>query len=166
MIVAFVRVSPGQEIEALGLTLASLVPGVVHGLVGGAVVIGPGEGGDAEQVAEGAGALYLADKGEECSWRDAATLVRDRFVLLLAAGDQLGGDWAPKLERLLMAGAPPILRLRRRPATPLRRVSHWIGDAIKPGALTPGLLIRRDLLLGDRLNERVRRASIVIEASG
>lgn len=164
MISALVRVCEGQPVAKLGLTLSSLVPGVVHGLVGGAAVLGPPDDMPMRHVADAAGADYLSDGGGGAGWRQAAGHLRGRWVLLLAAGDRLDGDWAGWIERLLLIDPPLALRLRRRPLTPSEWAATLVERAtIRPAALTPGLLIRRDLLLGEGTpRATVRRSPVLI----
>ncbi len=166
MISVLIRAQAGQPVELLGLTLTALVPAVVHGLVGDAVVLAPKADEAIAHVADAAGVGLVADAGGADGWRQAASHARGRWLLLLEAGDRMEPGWIPEAEQALLAYSPRLARFRRRPASLPLRVAHAAADILAPRALTPGLLVSREVLTAPALAGRVRRLPIAIDAVG
>ncbi|MCU0885747.1 MAG: hypothetical protein MUC44_12540 [Beijerinckiaceae bacterium] len=122
------RSKPG----ALAVTLAALVPAVAEGLVSHAVVVLFGADADGERIADAMGATVI--QAGSAPWREAATIARGEWVVLLEAGDAPDQGWITAIERHLLQQAA----LRRLPAfLPVR-------------GLAAGLKERAALLLGSR----------------
>ena len=146
--------------EALGLTLASLVPAVVAGLVGDAVLITPRQDPSVEAIADGVGASLVTLPQGTDPWCGGAAAARRDWLLCLEDGDVLADGWIRPLERFLAAAAAAdrgIGRLRRPSAGPAAMrdvVERWAGTR-RPRA---GDLVHRAWLDGAR--RRVRPVPI------
>lgn len=163
MLSVLIRCTAEDPVEHLGATLGALVPGVVHGLVGDAVVIAPGGDEGARHVAEAAGAIFLADPGGERGWADAARLARGRYVLLLASGDRPESGWTLDLERALMPPPAGALLLRRRKAGWLGDLSRRFALMRRPSRAMPGLVMERTALVTQHIPPAAR-LDLVIDA--
>src|SRR3954465_12614716 len=98
--------------DALAATLASLVPGVVEGLVGDAVIVARQAAPATAGIAEVAGAkLVVAPDGAD-PWRAGAAQARREWLLCLEAGDVPGEGWMRAVDRFLAAtrGSQPLGR--------------------------------------------------------
>ncbi len=166
MITVLIRARAGQPVEHLGITLTSLVPAVVHGLVGDAIVMARQADEAISHVADAAGVAVVPDSGSAQGWRQAAAGARGRWLLLLEAGDRMEPGWIPEAEQALLAYSPRLARLRRRPASLADRIGQLVSETLAPRALTPGLLVARDELMAPALAGSVRRLPIAIEALG
>ena len=167
MITALVRVERG--VEALGVTLAALVPAVADGLIADAVVLS--RTGDAEiaTVADAAGASLVtlaagAESWDAGPWSAGLAVARRDWLLCLDDGDVPAGDWARTVERFLASGGSrhQLARMRRRPqALGLRAVSIWERRFGTRRARAGDLVHRRFLSAG--LRERPVCLPAVIE---
>ena len=72
-----------DDIEALGATLASLVPAVARGVLRDAVVVDGSSGKDVAVIADAAGTAYQQIGGGGDPWRLGAELGRGNWFLLL-----------------------------------------------------------------------------------
>lgn len=147
MITALVLSERG--VEALAATLAALVPAVVAGLVGDAVILAREAGLEVGTVADAAGAnLVLAPPGSD-PWRAGAAAARRDWVLCLEAGDVPGEGWIRALDRFLALGPPSrrFGRLRRRPRGTADLLAALVPRG--PRRLRGGDLVHRSLILGD-----------------
>lgn len=154
MLTVLIRVPDGGAL-ALGLTLEAVIPGVVRGLVGDAVVSrAPGSDPEVAAVAEAVGATLVARRGSEPGWREAAALARGRSVLLLEAGDVLIDPWIAEIERHLVAAPDRPARLRRDGlGTRLLEACRapFVGAAFRSGLVAP-----REAVAAGRLPARPR----------
>jgi hypothetical protein len=155
MITALILAERGGE--RLGLTLASLVPAVVAGLVGDAVLITPRQDASVQAIADGVGASLVALPQRSDPWRAGAAAARRDWLLCLEEGDVLADGWIRPLERFLAAASATdrgFARLRRSSAgaaAVMRDVAErWAGTR-HPRA---GDLVHRAWLDGTR--RRVR----------
>jgi hypothetical protein len=145
MITVLVRVERG--VEALAATLASLVPGVMAGLVADAIVLAEGTNGDIARLAEVVGAaLVIAPQG---AWASAAATARREWVWCLLDGDAPGEDWIRAVGHFVSL-APMDGRMLGRPSyRPLAspaRTARLLEKAVGTRRVRAGDLIRRDLL--------------------
>jgi hypothetical protein len=140
MISVVIRANHG--IEALAATLRVLIPGVVDGIVGDAVVLAARSDDGLAGLVDGVGATLVID--EELSWAGGAQMARREWVLCLEAGDVLGEGWMGALDRFV-ALSPPESGLGR-----LRRLGAWrarLRALVAARQVQAGDLVRRDLLL-------------------
>jgi hypothetical protein len=101
MITALVLAERGPE--ALATTLGALVPAVVEGLVGDAVVITRQASAEVANVAEFAGAALVLASADADPWRAGAARARRPWLLCLAGGDIPGDGWMRSVDRFLIA---------------------------------------------------------------
>jgi hypothetical protein len=142
-----------DDIEALGATLASLVPAVARGVLRDAVVVDGSSGKDVAVIADAAGTAYRRSAGGD-PWRLGAELGRGNWFLLLESGDVPDPAWISEAERFLMVAGPPGARAIR--AAMLRRPRHRIAGLAHrlTGQLwwrfrgAPGVLCPRAVLMG------------------
>ena len=129
-------------VEPLAATLRALVPGVVEGLVGDAVVLAARPEEVVANLVEGFGAkLVMAD---DLSWASGARVARREWILCLDAGDVPGEGWMAALDRFV-ALSPPDRELGR-----LQRTGSWrarLRSFVPTRHIQAGDLVRRDLLL-------------------
>jgi len=129
-------------LEPLAATLRALVPGVVEGLVGDAVVLAARSDEAVATLVEGVGAkLVIAD---DLSWAGGARIARREWILCLDAGDVPGEGWMAALDRFV-ALSPPDRGLGR-----LQRIGSWrarLRSLAPTRQVQAGDLVRRDLLL-------------------
>lgn len=137
-----VLISADNGVEALAVTLSALVPGVVDGLVGDAVVLTrqPDEG--VARVADMVGAACATVTGQP--FREGARHAKRDWVLCLAAGDVPTEGWIRTVDRFISI-SPPERRFGRLPRlgaswgerllalAPVRRVRS--GDLVRKGVL-------------------------------
>jgi hypothetical protein len=143
--------------EELAATLSALVPAVVEGRVGDAVIIARRPDAAVANIAEIAGAhVAIASDGDP--WRAGAALARRDWLLCLRSGDVPGEGWMRAVDRFLAgparAGQPLARFLRRRAGLP----SAFVDLAGRVGgtrAARAGDLARRDWLTA-RVPARVR----------
>jgi hypothetical protein len=139
MITGLVLVERGAE--ALAASLESLVPAVVEGLMGDAVVIARQPDAAVSDVAEIAGAaLVVAPPGAD-PWRAGARIARREWALCLADGCVPEDGWIRTAERFLagaMRHGQPLGRFSATPGAAALRgvVERWTGTrTIRPGDL-------------------------------
>jgi hypothetical protein len=157
MITALIVAERGGE--ALGLTLASLVPAVVAGLVGDAVLIAPRPDPSVAAIAEGVGASLVVLPQRSDPWHAGAAAARRDWLLCLEDGDVLTEGWMRSVDRFLASAADHRLARFRRTsagsAAMLRDlVERWAGTR----NARPGDLVHRAWLDGAR--SRVRPVRI------
>src|SRR4051794_3871036 len=88
-------------VEALALTVAGLVPGVVEGTIADAVVITARPREDLARVAEAVGAKIAVSAPGMSPWLEGAKLARREWLLCLEAGDVPVEGWMGVLERFV-----------------------------------------------------------------
>jgi hypothetical protein len=113
-----------NDIEALGATLAALVPAVARGVLRDAVVLDASSGKDVAVIADAAGTAYRRVVDGRDPWRLGADHGRGNWFLLLEAGDVPDPAWIAEAERFLLVAGPPGARVMR--AAVLRRSGHGI----------------------------------------
>ncbi|MFC7399467.1 hypothetical protein ACFQU1_19850 [Chelatococcus sp. GCM10030263] len=166
MISAVIRA--GGDGEALGATIAALVPAVADGVLRDAVVVD--EGGDAEiwEIADAAGTHYLKLSAGEDAWCRGAAAVKGPWLLLIAAGDLPEPAWAVAAERFIRKVKPGDVlggaRLTR------SRSSAWGGllRRLAPQSrVTSGVLVSKDLVLQGHLGRaRLKRLAVALDHYG
>jgi hypothetical protein len=142
MITALIRVEHG--VEALAVTLAALVPAVVDGLVGEAVVLTSRIDEPLAGVADAVGATLLPVSGDP--WREGARRAKRDWLLCLADGDVPTEGWIRAIDRFI-ALSPPDRRFGRL----ARPGASWGARAaalVRRPAVVPGDLVHRSVLLG------------------
>jgi hypothetical protein len=134
---------PGTSAEAAARTLATLVEGVVEGLLGRVALVGPDADPELRRLAEAAGCALAADpaalSGRAAGW-----------LLALPAGTLLLSGWPARLEDSLRRGLAPGEALAFRPedagwTEPLRNL-------MRPGRMPAGGLLPGGGLAALRLN--------------
>ena len=132
------------DVEALALTLAALVPGVVEGLVGGAVVLTRGAPEGADAVADAMGATLARLAPGDDPWATGAGLARCDWLLCLTAGDVPSEGWIRAAERFLATAGGDGRRIGRlaRPWRPFPDGLRRLGD----GRLWPARIGAGDLV--------------------
>ncbi|HEV2558386.1 MAG TPA: hypothetical protein VGU45_07155 [Microvirga sp.] len=151
MITALIRAE--TSVEALAVTLGALIPGVVDGLIGDAVVLARRPDEALARVADTVGATLLPVDGDP--WITGAQDAKRDWLLCLDDGDVPVEGWTRAIDRFI-ALSPPDRRFGRlgRPRAPwLRRLSD-----LGPVRLRSGDLVHRSLLArpGIRLPRPVR----------
>jgi hypothetical protein len=137
-----------DDIEALGATLASLVPALARGVLRDAVVVDGSSGKDVAIIADAAGTTYQRIGEGRDPWRLGAELGRGHWFLLLESGDVPDPAWIAEAERFLLTAGPPgtgALRAAalRRPGRGIVGVAHrltgqmWWRFRAAPGVLCP-----------------------------
>ncbi len=109
MITGIVLARRQGEADAVALTLGALVPAVVAGMIGDAVIVAPSPDPGLEPVAEASGARLLAPG----DLSQASRVARGRWTLVLAAGDMPQGSWMSDIERHLALLPDQAARLVR-----------------------------------------------------
>jgi hypothetical protein len=162
MITALVLAARGPE--ALAFTLSALVPGVVDGLVGDAVVLTRRADPDVAAVAEATGAALVTIAAGEDPWRAGAARARRAWVLCLEDGDVPAEGWVRTLDRFVSRGAGErrFGRLTRRPAPLGARVSDLLGAGFGTRRVRAGDLVHRTVFEEDGLRA-TRPVRIVAE---
>ena len=145
MITVLVRVERGAE--ALAATLASLVPGVVAGLVADAVVLAEEPSGDVVRLAGVAGAALVIDR--KGAWASAAAIARREWVWCFLDGDAPDGDWIRTVGQFVSL-APmegwTLGRPKYRPLSPSARTARLIEKVVGSRRVRAGDLVRRNRL--------------------
>jgi hypothetical protein len=148
MITPLILVENGPE--SLAATIAALMPAVVAGLVGDAVLITRSTDPDVAAIADGVGAMLVVADGSRDPWRDGAAAARAEWLLCLQDGDVPVPGWTRPVERFIASAGsgprPVIGRMARRGAGPAARlrdmVEGWAGTAtIRAGDLAPRALV-------------------------
>jgi hypothetical protein len=128
--------------EEVALTLAALVPAVVEGLLGDAVVIARQPHPAVAMIAEIAGASLAVAPGKADPWQAGASLARREWLLCLKSGDVPGEGWMRAVDRFLAAAV--------RQGQPLGRFSRTGLDAAAAfSRLSEGVAGTRTVRAGD-----------------
>jgi hypothetical protein len=101
----------------LAATLSALVPAVVDGLIGDAVIILRQTDATIEKIAEIAGANVVFTSPGGDPWRAGAARARREWLLCLRSGDIPGEGWMRAADRFLAGsgrGGQPLARFSRR----------------------------------------------------
>lgn len=155
MVTALVFVPPGR-LEALGRTLAALIPGVTTGAVADAVVIAATKDAGVEAVAEYAGATLVLIADGADPWVAGGKLARRDVVLCLEAGDVLEGEWRQALDRFAATASGRVGRLRRRGLGLLSYAERWRDWALGARRPRPGDVLPRDLAVAGHYRPALR----------
>lgn len=134
--------------EALALTLSALVPGVVDGLIGDAVVLSDAADPDLVEVVEATGATLVALAPDDDPWRAGARAARRDWLLCLEAGDVPADGWVRTLDRFVAigAGGRRFARLTRRSPTLRARLSGLVAAGLAARRVRAGDLVHRTVL--------------------
>ena len=134
--------------EALAVTLSALVPGVVEGLIGDAIILARRADPDIAKVAEATGAALVIAKPGGDPWRTGAALARRAWMLCLESGDVPAEGWVRALDRFVTLGAGDrrFGRLTRRPATLGARWADLVDAGFGARRVRAGDLVHRSLL--------------------
>ena len=136
--------------DHLALTLGSLVPAVVEGLMGDAVVIARCEDPGLAAIAEIAGArLVVAAPGVD-PWRAGAPLARREWLLCLRSGDMPDEGWIRAVDRFLGAvgrDGPPLGRFSRKGLGAAESLSRSVESVAGTQTIRAGDLVRRSWLV-------------------
>jgi hypothetical protein len=163
MITALIRVEHGPG--ALAVTLAALVPGVVEGLVGDAVVLAADSDPAVTRVADALGAAVVLTGRDADPWMRGAVAGKRDWLLCLDDGDVPAEDWIRALERFvrLTAAERRFGRIPRR-AAGWREVlaSRWVG-MVRSRPVRSGDLVHRSVLEGGRPKRAPLRIPALIE---
>jgi hypothetical protein len=150
------------EPEHLAVTLGALVPAVVEGLVGDAVVVARRPDAALATIAEIAGAnLAIASLGAD-PWRQGASLARRDWLLCLNAGDIPADGWMRAVDRFLATAArerQPVGRFSRKGASASESLSRLAEAVAGTRTIRAGDLVQRDWL-ATRNGARVRPFAI------
>jgi hypothetical protein len=142
MITALVSAEHG--VEALAVTLSALVPGVVEGLIGDAVVLSSRPDEALARVADTVGATLLTVSADP--FREGARHAKRDWLLCLAAGDVPVEGWIRALDRFI-ALSPPERRYGRL----ARRGASWRERLLTLATgrkIRSGDLVHRSILIG------------------
>ena len=180
MISAVIRA--GENLEALAVTLAGLVPGVAAGILRDAVIVDRARVPEMQDLAEAAGAAYVALTGGEpsrgatsaatfgASWQAGAGAVKGPWFLLLGAGDVPGPNWIPAAERFLRGASgdtatPDIALFPGGEAGGLHGLVGAVVARVSRGhALVDGMIVPRSVIQkGHAGGTRLRRLSVRLE---
>lgn len=162
----------GGDIEALGVTLAGLVPAVAEGILRDAVIVDGRDDREVRAFAEAAGAAYVAASDAE-SWTAGAAAVKGPWYLLLSAGDVPVASWTRAADRFLRRASgqgarPDVARFAEGPAASLaqRLRGFFAGIAqrhrLVGGLIVPGSVMRKGNIGG----ARVQRLPVPLERHG
>lgn len=110
--------------ENLAATLSALVPAVVEGLLGDAVVVARLADAAVANVAEIAGASLAVAPGGADPWREGGRLARRDWLLCLRAGDVPADGWMRAVDHFLVASART-----RRPLGRFARPGSGLADS-------------------------------------
>lgn len=102
-----------DDIEALGATLAALVPALARGVLRDAVVVDRSQGGNVGLIADAVGAGHVRVPEDADPWRLGAQWGKGHWLLLLEAGDVPEAAWVGEAERFLLMAGPPGARAMR-----------------------------------------------------
>jgi hypothetical protein len=164
MITGLVHVARGPE--ALAVTLSALIPGVIDGLIGDAVVLARWADPDIASVAEATGATLVTVPPGDDPWKAGAAAARREWVLCLEDGDVPAEGWVRALDHFVSinAGDRGFGRLTRRPATLKSRALGLVESGFGARQVRAGDLVHRRLLrdAGVRATRPVRIAAVVV----
>ena len=149
--------------EDLAVTLGALVPAVVDGLLGDAVVVATHHDPAVTRIAEVAGASLVVTSGGD-PWLMGAAAARRDWLLCLEAGDVPGDGWLRATDRFLASairGNRPLGRFSRPGAASalLRFKERWTGTR----SVRAGDLVRRSWLMSKTGRERPVQIGAVME---
>ncbi len=142
-----------DDVEALGATLAALVPAVANGTLRDAVVVDRSSRGEVHIVADAAGTAYVPARDANEPWRRGAGAARSAWLFLLAAGDVPEASWTAEADRFLFVAGPSASRAPR--GAQFRREALVLKDRLGRFArlwprrlvLGPGLIVPRAIVL-------------------
>ena len=100
MLTAVIRAD--HDAGSLAATLSMLIPGVIAGSLGDAVVVSSVASDDVRRIAETTGAAHRVHAQGASAWATGAEAARGRWLLLLSAGEIPQGEWLRTLEAHLM----------------------------------------------------------------
>ena len=153
--------------EELAATLGALVPAVVEGLVGDAVIITPQPNPVITGIAEVAGTKIVIASPAADPWRLGATHARREWLLCLKSGDVPAEGWMRAVDRFLASSAQagrPLARFSRRRAGPVSALVDLAERVMGTRTVRAGDLVRRDwLMAGDPARVRSFRIGATIE---
>ena len=140
MITGIVLARRQGEADAVALTLGALVPAVVAGMIGDAVIVAPSPDPGLEPVAEASGARLLAPG----DLPQASRVARGRWTLVLAAGDLPQGSWMSDIERHLALLPDQAARFVRHDGSMIGALAARFPDLRRtwPGLLAPVAALR------------------------
>jgi hypothetical protein len=94
-----------RDPENLAATLGALVPAVVEGLLGDAVVVARLADAAVATIAESAGASLAVAPGDADPWREGGRFARRDWLLCLRAGDVPADGWMRAVDHFLVSSA-------------------------------------------------------------
>jgi hypothetical protein len=157
-----------DDAESLATTLSALVPAVVEGLMGDAVVIVRHPDAAVAGISEVAGASLALAPADADPWGAGTRLARRDWLLCLQSGDVPGEGWMRAVDRFLVGagrGDHPLGRFARRdfgPTALLRLAERVAGTR----TVRAGDLVRRDWLARNGARVRPVRIAARIEREG
>jgi hypothetical protein len=149
-----------QAGEELAATLAALVPAVVEGLIGDAVILARKPDPQVTAMADMAGAALVAFSDGD-PWRAGAGLARREWLLCLQAGDVPGEGWMRAADSFLsgaMRRGQPLGRFARRPLEASTIIGSLMERTLGARSARAGDLVQRRWLA--REDGRVRPVRI------
>jgi hypothetical protein len=155
MISVLIRVERG--VDALVVTLSSLVPAVADGLLCDAVILSKEADPAVERAADAMGATVVVDP--EGSWAQGARHAKRDWIFCLADGDVPSEGWIRALDRFIALSAPERRFGRFQRATGLRQV---LRDVFGPRGVRAGDLVHRSLMVAGQA-PRPQRIGALIE---
>jgi hypothetical protein len=148
--------------EEAAVTLAALVPAVVEGLLGDAVVIARQPDPALATIAEIAGASLVVAPANTDPWQAGGRLARRDWLLCLQSGDVPGEGWMRAVDRFLSGAARegrPLGRFSRTGLGASAALSRLAEGTAGTRTVRAGDLVRRDWLAA-RDGSRVRPVRI------
>lgn len=148
--------------EELAASLGALVPAVVEGLMGDAVIVAGRADPALTTISEISGAKLLHIASDADPWRAGAALARRPWLLCLQSGDVPGEGWMRAADRFLAAAVrsgQPLGRLARRRSSPGTVLAALAERLAGTRQVRAGDLVRRDWLMAQDM-PRVRPARI------
>jgi hypothetical protein len=153
--------------EELAATLAALVPAVVEGLVGDAVIVAGQDDPELTAISELSGAKLVLVSPDIDPWRAGAALARREWLLCLRSGDVPREGWMRAVDRFVATATrtgQPLGRLARRPPRLASVFADFAGQLVGQGHARAGDLARRDWLLArDQVRARAVRIGAAVE---
>jgi len=157
-----------RDVEALALTLSSLVPGVAGSVIGDAVVLAREPDAGVARVADATGALLATLGAGDDPWRTGAAAARRDWLLCLQAGDMPLDGWIRAVDRFVLTAASggfPIGRFGR-PASLVARLSAFGEGRFRRPVVRAGDLVHRSRLADDAPRRLVRIAASIARDEG
>ena len=153
--------------EELAATLGALVPAVVDGLIGDAVIVARQANPVMTRIAEVAGANLVMSSPNADPWRTGAVHARREWLLCLSSGDVPAEGWMRAVDRFLASSArvgQPLARFSRRRTGPASALINVAERVIGTRTVRAGDLVRRDwLTAGNPARVRSVRIGAAIE---